>query len=61
MRAQRMDSWCSSRFKERFLEEVMPEMNWPGQKRRDVHPKKSQSDAWNHIAKEEEVQVVWFI
>lgn len=55
-----MDSWCSSRFKEGFLEEVMPEMNRLGQKRWEVHPKKSQSDVWNHIAKEEELQVVWF-
>lgn len=44
--------------REGFLEEVMPEVTWPGRERWEVFSKKTQSEAWNHIVKERELR--WF-
>lgn len=33
----------------------MPEVSWPGQESWEDYSKKSQSEAWNYIVKEEEL------
>lgn len=60
MGAQERDSWCPSRFREGFLEAVMPEVMWPSQDSWEMHSRKSRLEAWNHIVKEGELWVLGF-